>query len=83
MPSIRRAEPADTYAELYWQLVSNTAISVQAERISAISEDPDTALFVCTLGCTHLTFLGQKATLSVDLTSDGQTCMVDQPQEVQ
>jgi N-acetylglutamate synthase-like GNAT family acetyltransferase len=52
MPSIRRAEPADAnrIAELYRQLVSNTAISVQAERISAISEDPNTALFVCALG---------------------------------
>jgi N-acetylglutamate synthase-like GNAT family acetyltransferase len=52
MPSIRHAEPADAnrIAELYRQLVSNTAISVQAERISAISEDPNTALFVCELG---------------------------------
>jgi N-acetylglutamate synthase-like GNAT family acetyltransferase len=51
MPSIRHAEPADAnrITELYRQLVSNTAISVQAERISAISEDAKTALFVCAL----------------------------------
>jgi N-acetylglutamate synthase-like GNAT family acetyltransferase len=49
---IRNARPADAegIAELYKQLVSNPAVAVQSERISAISKDSNTGLFVCDLG---------------------------------
>jgi N-acetylglutamate synthase-like GNAT family acetyltransferase len=48
---IRNARPDDAarIAELYRQLVSNPAVMVQPERISAISGHPNTALFVCEL----------------------------------
>lgn len=48
---IRNARPDDAkcIAELYRQLVSNPAITVQPERILAVSGDPNTALFVCEL----------------------------------
>jgi hypothetical protein len=46
---IRNARPDDAkcIAELYRQLVSNPAVTVRPERISAVSGDPNTALFVC------------------------------------
>jgi N-acetylglutamate synthase-like GNAT family acetyltransferase len=48
---IRNARPddAERIAELYKQLVSNPEVMVQPGRISAISGDPNTGLFVCEL----------------------------------
>lgn len=47
--TIRSARPsdADDIAELYRQLVSNSAIAVLPERIAEISGDANTTLFVC------------------------------------
>ncbi|MDR3390358.1 MAG: GNAT family N-acetyltransferase [Sulfuriferula sp.] len=47
--AIRRALPADAahIALLYAELVNNPAIAVLPERIEQISQDPNTALFVC------------------------------------
>jgi N-acetylglutamate synthase-like GNAT family acetyltransferase len=42
-----QASDAERIAELYRQLVSNPAIAVQPERISAVAGDPNTGLFVC------------------------------------
>ena len=52
MLTIRNARPSDAerITELYRQLVSNPAVAVQSERICTVSEDPNTALFVCELG---------------------------------
>ena len=49
MPIIRVALPSDAQRieELYKQLVSNVTVAVKAERISEISADPNTRLFVC------------------------------------
>ena len=46
---VRCALPSDAkyVSELYCQLVSNPNISVLPERIAQISNDPNTALFVC------------------------------------
>lgn len=49
MPVIRNALPSDArrIEAFYQELVSNPAITVLPERIAAISNDPNTGLFVC------------------------------------
>ena len=48
-PVVRNAVAGDArhIEELYRQLVNNPAVNVVPERISAISDDPNTRLFVC------------------------------------
>ncbi len=47
--AVRRASPNDaaSIAALYAQLVSNPAVSVLPERVATVSNDKNTALFVC------------------------------------
>ena len=49
MTHVRTAKPNDSHriAELYALLVENPAVKVLPERIAQISDDPNTALFVC------------------------------------
>jgi GNAT superfamily N-acetyltransferase len=49
MNHVRPARPSDSHriAELYTQLVENPAVKVLPERIAQISDEPNTALFVC------------------------------------
>ncbi|WP_255991971.1 GNAT family N-acetyltransferase [Chitinolyticbacter albus] len=49
MNRVRPAKPTDSnrIAELYAQLVDSPVINVMPERIAQLSDDPNTALFVC------------------------------------